>query len=95
MIAMARLNNDPDYKAYSQGWKIVPKVKWLLQASGIDLSRGGGIPELQVFQRQLSQYRIVEYSVLRCDSIMFDGQVPSPRRINLLSMSPTTTSSRN
>jgi hypothetical protein len=51
--------------------------------AGVDLSRGGGIPELQGFQSHLSQYRRV-YSGLRCDSIMFDGQVPLPRMINLL-----------
>jgi hypothetical protein len=84
VIAVARVTNDPNYKAYRQGRKILPKVRELLQASGVDLSRGGGIPELQAFQRHLSQYRIVVYSGLRCDSIMFDGQVATPQRINLL-----------
>ena len=55
----------------------------MLQASGVDLSRGGGIPELQAFQRHLSQYRILVYSGLQCDNIMFDGQVATPQRINL------------
>ena len=67
VIAVARLANDPNYKAYRQGRKILPKVRELLQASGVDLGRGGGIPELQAFQRHLSQYRIVVYSGLRCD----------------------------
>ena len=60
------------------------KVRELLQAAGVDLSRRGGIPELQALQRHLSQHSIVVYSGLRCDSIMFDGQVTTPQRINLL-----------
>jgi hypothetical protein len=62
----------------------MPKVRELLQATAFDLSREAGVPELQAFQRHLSQYRIVVYSGLRCDSIMFDGQVATPQRINLL-----------
>ena len=68
VIAVARVRNDPNYQAYRKGYKkILPKVRELLQASGVDLSRGGGIPELQAFQRHLSEYRIVVYSGLRCD----------------------------
>ena len=82
VIAVARVTNDLNYKSYRRGWKILAKVRELLQGSGVDLRRGGGIPELQAFQRHLSVYRIVVYSGLRCD-IMFDGQVAKPRRINL------------
>jgi len=62
----------------------LPKVHELLQTSGVDLSKGGRIPERQAFQRHLSQYRIVVYSGLRCDNIMFDGQVATSQRMNLL-----------
>jgi hypothetical protein len=30
VIAIARVTNDPDYKAYRHGWKILPKVRELL-----------------------------------------------------------------
>ena len=83
VIAIAKVKNDPNYKVYRQGRKILPEVHELLQASGVDLSRGGGIPELQAFQRHLSHNRIIVYSGLRCD-IMFDGQVTTSQRINLL-----------
>jgi len=66
VIAKARLTNYPDYKVYRQGRKILPKVNELLQASGVDLSREGGSPELQAFQRHLPEFRIVVYSGLRC-----------------------------
>ena len=79
MNVIAKTTNNPDY----QGRKILPKVRELLQASDVHLSREG-IPELQAFQRHLSVYRIVVYSGLRCDSITFDGQVASPEKINLL-----------
>jgi len=46
IIAIAKLENDPDYKAYVQGRKIRPLVQKLLAMTGLDLSEGGGIPEL-------------------------------------------------
>jgi len=50
IIAIAKAENDPDYKAYRQGRKILPVVQKLLAKTGIDLSGGGGIPELIKFQ---------------------------------------------
>ena len=84
VIAVVRVTNDPNYKSYRRRWKIFSKVRELMQASGFCLSKGGGIPELQAFQRHLSDYRIVVYSGPRCYNIMFDGQVATPQRINLL-----------
>jgi hypothetical protein len=84
VIAAARVTNDPDYKAYIKGRKILPKVREFLQASGVDLSGGGGIPELQAFQRHFPHFRIVVYAGLKCDKILFDGLVTSPQRINVL-----------
>ena len=42
IIAIARLTNDPNYKAYRQGRKIHPVVQHLLQSTGITLDNGGG-----------------------------------------------------
>jgi hypothetical protein len=85
VVGIANVTNDLNYPDYRMGRKtILPKVNELLQAAGVDLSRGGMIPELHPFQRHLSQYRTVVYSGLRCDSIMFDGQVATRQRINLL-----------
>jgi len=44
----------------------------------------GGIQELQRFQEHFSEYRIVVYGGLDCRVIIFDGQVTSEKRINLL-----------
>jgi len=41
IIAIARLTNDPNYKAYGQGRKILPEVH-LLHTTGINLQNGGG-----------------------------------------------------
>jgi hypothetical protein len=54
VIAVARVTNDPYYKTYTQGQKILLKVRELFQAAGVVLSRGQKIPELQAFQRNLS-----------------------------------------
>jgi hypothetical protein len=59
VIAKARLTDDPDYKAYRQGRKIGPVVEELLRVTGIDLTDGGGIPELRRFQEHFEEFRIV------------------------------------
>ena len=85
VITVATLTNNSNFPAYRRRRKkILPKVNELLQAAGVDLSRGGGIPELTAFQRHLSEYRIVVSSSLRCDSVMSDGPVATSQRINLL-----------
>jgi len=50
IIAIARVENDPNYKAYRQGRKIRPVVQKLLAETGISLTEGGGIPQLMKFQ---------------------------------------------
>ena len=48
IIAVARVENDENYKDYRQGRKIRPVVEALLQQTGIDLTRGGRSPNLSV-----------------------------------------------
>ena len=50
ITAIARIDNDANYKVYRQGWKIRPVVQALLQETGIDLTKGGGSPKLTVFK---------------------------------------------
>jgi len=78
------MNADPNYKSYRQGRKIRPEVDHLLRTTGIDLTNGGGIPELTLFQEHFKDYRIVVYGGLNCEDIVFDGQAESGKRINLL-----------
>ena len=84
IIAIAKVENDPNYKAYQQGRMIRPAVQELLAKTGLDLSEGGAIPELLKFQELFREYRITVYQVLACEDIIFEGQVDSPKRINLL-----------
>jgi len=44
--SIAKVENDPDYKAYRQGRKIRQVVQTLLETTSIDLSNGAGILEL-------------------------------------------------
>jgi hypothetical protein len=61
VIAVARLTNDPDYKAYIQGRKIHPIVDRTLLTTVFDLTNGGGIPELIRFLEHFKEYRIVVF----------------------------------
>jgi len=72
------------YKSYIKGWKIRHAVQTLIDATGLDLYNGGGIPELVRFQEYFRQYKIVVYHGLSYDDIMFEGRVDSSKRLNIL-----------
>jgi len=84
IIAVARVENDENYKDYRQGRKIHPVVEALLQETGIDLTRGGRITELNRSQERIRDYKIVVYQGLGCDDIMYEGEVDSSKHLNLL-----------
>jgi len=84
IIAIARVDNDANYKPYRQGRKIRPVVQTLLQETGINLTRGKGVPELKHFQENFRDYNIIVYQGVGCDDIMFEGQVDPFTRLNLL-----------
>jgi len=50
VIAIARLNKDPNYTSYRKGRKIRPAVCQLLETTCIDLKNAGRIHELARFQ---------------------------------------------
>jgi hypothetical protein len=84
LIGKARVDNDPNYNSYRKGDTIRLEVQYLLEETGINLNNGG-IPELARFQEHFSDYKIVVYTGLNCDSIMFEGQVQSTqKRLKLL-----------
>ena len=84
IVAIARVENDVNYTAYRNGRKIRPVVQTLLQETGIDLTSVPGIPEHIRFQEHFWDYKITVYQGLSCDDIMFEGQVDTSKRINLL-----------
>jgi len=84
ILAIARITNDRDYNSNRKGYKILQKVKQLLQTTGISQQHVGGIQELQRFQDHFSEYRIVVYGGVDCRDIIFDGQGTSEKRINQL-----------
>jgi hypothetical protein len=86
IIVIAKITRNPNYNSYRRGCKIHPVVHNLLATTGINLDNGGGIPELEQFQGHFNQYKIVVYIGLNCESIMFEGQVETTDRINLLIM---------
>jgi len=84
IIAIARVEYDVNYTAYRKGRKIRPVVEALLQQTGIDWLRGGGIPELNRFKEHFRDYKIVVYQGLGCDDTLYEGHVDSPKHLNLL-----------
>jgi len=44
VMSIAKVENDPVYKAYRQGRRLRQKVQNLLETTGIDLSNGAGFP---------------------------------------------------
>jgi hypothetical protein len=61
IIAIARMDKDPNYQSYRKGNKIRHVVAFLLETISIDLTNGGGIPELIRFQEHFHEYKIVVY----------------------------------
>jgi len=72
IIAIANVENNPDYKAYRKGRKIRPVVQKLLAETGLDLSKGGGISELIKFQENFRQYEVTVYQGLACEDIIYE-----------------------
>ena len=70
MIAMARVNGDPKYKSYRDGYSLKHPFQDLLSASSVDLTNGGEFKELEQFQNYLSDYKIVVYDGLSPDRVL-------------------------
>ena len=84
VIAMARVNSDPKYKSYSNGYGLNKPVEDLLKASGVDLFNGGGLEELQQFQDYLSDNKIVVFDGLSPDRLIFSENSLSDKKLYLL-----------
>ena len=94
VIAIARLNKDPNYTAYMKGRKIRRVVRQLLETTAIDLKNGGGIPEQTRFQEHFHEFKIVVYSGLNCDNIMYQVMSsPTSALISYLTRSITSITS--
>jgi len=59
-------------------------VEYLLKASGVDLSNGGGFEELRQFEDHLSDYKIIVYGGLNPGRVMFSGYSRSAKKLHLL-----------
>ena len=84
IIAMAPLNGDTRYASYRDGKGLKKPVENLLEASGVDLSYGGGFHELRLFQEHLSDYKIIVFDVMNPDKLMFCRNSLSPKKLYLL-----------
>jgi len=73
IIAMARVNGDPKYASYRDGYGLKQPVQDLLNASGIELTNNGGFNEFEQFQNYLSDYKIIVYDGLNPDRVIFSG----------------------
>jgi hypothetical protein len=69
-----------------QDRKIHQVVDNLLATTGINLQNGGGIPELVKCPDHFGQNKIVVYTGLNCDSIMFEGRSKRPSALTYYTM---------
>jgi len=84
LIALARVNSDPKYESYRHCRCLNKPVEDLLNASGVDLSNGGGLEKLEQFQDHLSNYKIVVFDGLSPDRLIFSGNSHSTKKLYLL-----------
>jgi len=84
VITISRIEKDSKYNSYRIGCRKSPEVRNLCMTNGIDLSNGVGIRELVRFQEQIREYKIFVYHDLKREDIMFERQVDSSKRINIL-----------
>jgi len=84
IIAMSRVNGDPMYISYRKGRCLNQPVQDLVSASGVDLTNGGGLNELEQFQDYLSDYKIIVYDGLNPDKVIFSGNSLSNKKLYLL-----------
>jgi hypothetical protein len=84
VIAIAQCNDDPKYGSYRNGYCLKKPVEELLKASGVDLTNGGGLEELQQFQQYLSDYKIIVFDGLKPDRLFFKGNSNSAKKLYLL-----------
>ena len=59
-------------------------VQYLLSASGIDLTNGGGLKEHELFKNFLSHYKIIVYYGSSPDRVLFSGNSLSNKKLYLL-----------
>jgi len=84
VIAIAKVDNDANYKPYRECRKIRSVVQTIVQGTGIELTNGAGIPDFNRLYGHFRDYKIVVYQGFGCDDTMFEGQVDSSKRLNLL-----------
>jgi len=84
VIAIANVNSDPKHKSHRNGYGLNKPIEELLKASGVDLSNGGGLEQLQQFQDYLSDYKIVLFDGLSPDRLIFSGNSDSAKKLYLL-----------
>jgi hypothetical protein len=75
------INCDPKYKSYRALQKPVENV---LEASGVHLSNGGGLGELEQFQAYLSDYKIIVFDGLKPDRVIFSENSLSTKKLYVL-----------
>jgi len=82
IIAIAEVDNNPNYTSSLDGRNIRPIVRKLLVKTGIDLS---GVGDSRINKNSKSIFvSITIYQGLACEGMLFEGQFDSLKRINIL-----------
>jgi len=72
------------YTLYRDGKGLKKPVQDFLCASGVNLTNGGGLNELEQFQNYLSDYKIIVYDGLSPNRFIFKGNYLSKKKLYLL-----------
>lgn len=88
VVAMAKVNNDPEFDRIRKDTKKMQTDRTtalIIAAKVIIPPEDGGIPEIQIFQNHLREYKIVVYTYgSRSRDIIIKGAVDSTKKLNLL-----------
>ena len=84
LVALARVNGDPTYQSYRDGYLLNKTVEDLLENSGVSLTNGGEFQELRQFQEHLSDHKIIVFDGLNLDRVIFSGNSLSTKKLYLI-----------
>ena len=80
-LIWSKVNADPKYKSYRNGYSLKQPVQDLSSASSVDLTNGGCFKELEQLQNYFSDYKFIVYDSVSPDVVLFNGNSLSNKKL--------------